>query len=111
MTEAKPTETAERRHDAYTAHFDGCANCPSTTDGHCARALELLWSYEAAQRVATMRKVHNGWDGRSQAMVILKDDCGCTWTRDGRARLSTCTPCLRKACRELAAEMANGAGA
>ncbi len=38
---------------------------------------------------------HDGWDGASQSKYVLTESCGCTWTRDGSARLSTCTDCYQ----------------
>ena len=43
------------------------------------------------------RLVHDGWDGRSRSVYVLRSECGCKRTADGKALLSVCAACLTAA--------------
>lgn len=61
---------------------------------------------DAEQRVRDGEIVWSGrWDGASRAVNELRMPCGCTWTRDGAARLSPCTDCRRAALNAEAARL------
>lgn len=76
----------------YTPALDRTADKPETYTDDDGRT---FWRRRPSACWELVELVTVGWDGASRPIVDVRQACGCTWTRDGRARTGRpCSPCF-----------------